>query len=223
MKRLAFFLICLLVVSTSALADAAETGASLSVRTFQLKHKSAEKAATVIRPLLSPEGSMSIQAGPNAVVVTDAAENLKKVASALRVFDAPPALVRLKVRLVAAEKVAPSAAKVDKAVEDVAPKLALLRYNALELVGSAEAVGKEGDPSVIDMGTFRANFSFGEFDPSSDTIQVSDFRLSRLDGDQLTQVMKTTLNLKLGQTLVLGATKQPNSQRAIMLVVTATR
>jgi hypothetical protein len=36
-------------------------------------------------------------------------------------------------------------------------------------------------------------------------------------------MLKTTLNLKLGLTLVLGATKQPNSQRALMIVVTAKR
>lgn len=223
MKRIALVLMCLLLGTVTAFADAAEPAARLSVRTFQFKHKQAEKATEVVKPLLSAVGSMSIQAGANALVVTDAPANLQKIATAIAQFDAPPQLTRLTVRLVAAERVAPERAKIDKSVEDVAPKLALLRYNLLESVGSADATGKEGDPSTLTMGTYRANFSFGEYDPASDTIQINDFRLSRLDGDQLSQVLKTTLNLKYGQTLVLGATKQPNSQRALMLVVTANR
>ena len=40
--------------------------------------------------------------------------------------------------------------------------------------------------------------------------------------DQLTQVLnKTSLNLKLGQTLILGASKGTTSQRALMLVIVA--
>jgi hypothetical protein len=52
-------------------------------------------------------------------------------------------------------------------------------------------------------------------------VQLADFRLSRLEGDQLSPMLKTTLNLKLGQTVIIGATKQPQSQRALMIVITA--
>jgi len=62
-----------------------------------------------------------------------------------------------------------------------------------------------------------------EYDPASDSLKVSDFRISRLEGDQLAPMMKTTLNLKLGQTVILGVTKEAQSQRALMIVVTAKR
>jgi hypothetical protein len=221
MKRLALFLIALLFVSTTAFADAAESGKSLSVRTFQFKHKQADKAAAIIKDSLSAEGSMSIQPAANALVVTDKAENLKKIAVVLTQFDTPPQTVVLSMRLVSAERVAGDRAKTDASLQDVAAKLALLRYNLLENAGSAEVSGKEGDPSTVEMGTYRANFAFGEYDPASDTIQVSDFRLSKLEGDVLSPMLKTTLNLKLGQTVILGAARQPNSQRALMLVVVA--
>jgi hypothetical protein len=216
-------LMCLLVVSANVFADAADVGKSLSVRTFQFKHKQADKAAAAIKPFMSANGSMSIQPGSNALVVTDDPENLKKIAAVLQQFDTPPQMFQLSIRLVAAERVAPDKARVDRSLEDVAPKLALLRYNLLESVGSADVVGKEGDPSAVSLAAYRANFSFGEYDPSSDSIKISDFRLGRIDGDQLAPMLKTTLNLKLGQTLVLGATKQPNSQRALMIVVSAKR
>jgi hypothetical protein len=50
-----------------------------------------------------------------------------------------------------------------------------------------------------------------------------DFKLSRLEADQLAPMMKTTLNLKLGQTVIIGATKQAQSQRALMIVFSAKR
>lgn len=223
MKRLALLLMCLLVVSANVFADDAAVGKSLSVRTFQFKYKQADKAAAAIKPHMTASGSMSIQPGSNALVVTDEPDALKKIASVIAQFDTAPQMFRLSIRLVAAERVADARAHVDRGLEDVAPKLALLRYNSLETVGSAEVTLKEGDPSVVEMGPYRANFAFGEYEAASDSIRVSDFRLARLDGDQLAQMLKTTLNLKLGLTLVLGATKQPNSQRALMIVVTAKR
>jgi hypothetical protein len=223
MKRFAVLWLCLLFASANAFADAADVGKSLSVRTFQFKHKQAEKAAAVIKPFMSAEGSMSIQPGANALVVTDSPENLKKIAAAIAQFDSPPQMFRLSIRLVAAERVAEDKARVDRSLEDVAAKLSLLRYNLLEGVGAAEVLGKEGDPGVVDLGSYRANFAFGEYDPASDSLKLGDFRLARLDGDQLAPMMKTTLNLRLGQTVILGATKQPGSQRALMIVVSAKR
>jgi hypothetical protein len=223
MKRLVLLLMCLLAVSATLYADAGDGSRNLSVRTFQFRHKQADQAAAVIKQFMSAQGSMSIQPGANSLVVTDDPENLKKIASVIAQFDAPPQTFQLAIRLVSAERAAADRAHVDRELDDVAAKLALLRYNVLERVGSADVLGKEGDPGVVDIGPYRANFAFGEYDPASDSLRLSDFRLSRLDGDQLAPMMKTTLNLKIGQTLILGATRQPNSQRALMIVVSAKR
>ena len=220
MKRLLILMLALFV-SAAAFADAADLGRSLTVRTFQFKHKEADKAAGVIKDLLSAEGSMSIQPSANSLVVTDLPENLKKITQALAAFDEAPQALSLSIRLVGASK--GSVAKVAPELADVAPKLALLRYNVLETLGSADVFGQEGDDGVVDLGGHRADFRFGEYDAASDSVKVSDFKLSRLDGDQLEPLLKTTLNLKLGQTVIIGATRQPQSQRALMIVVTAKR
>ena len=220
MKRLLILMIALLI-SATAFADAADLGKSLTVRTFQFKHKEADKAAGVIKSLMSVDGSMSIQPAANSLVVSDLPENLKKIAAALEAFDKAPQPLRLSIRLVGASKGA--AAKVAPELADVAPKLALLRYNVLETLGTTEVAGQEGEDGVINLGGHRADFTFGEYDAASDSVKVSDFRLSRLEGDQLEPLLKTTLNLKLGQTVIIGATRQPQSQRALMIVVTARR
>ena len=229
MKRFFLSVVVMLLVSAPVFADAAapdaadRVGKSLVVRTFTFKNKQADKAAAIIKSLMSADGSMSIQPSANSLVVTDSAANLKQIAAALADFDKPAQPFRLSIRLVSAGRVAADQGHVDELLKDVAPKLALLRYNSLENSGSAEFDGKEGEPGLVDLGMYRADFHFGEYDPASDSIKVSDFKLARLEGDVLAPMMKTTLNLKLGQTVIIGATRQPNSQRALMIVVTAKR
>jgi cobalamin biosynthesis protein CbiG len=215
-------LMALFFVSATAFADAADMGKSLSVRTFTFKHKQAENAAAVIKSLMSGDGTMSIQPKANSLVVTDDPENLKKIAAALKEFDTAPQGFSVTLRLISASRTA-KAARVPEELRDVESQLANLRYTSVDPVGSAEVSGKEGEPGLIDLTQYRADFQFGQYDPASDTIAISDFKLSRLDGDQLTPMMKTTLNLKLGQTVIMGVARDAKSQRALFLVLSAKR
>lgn len=223
MKRIAVVLMVLVFVSAAALADAADPGKSLSVRTFQFKHKQADKAAAMIKSLLTASGSMSIQPATNSLVVTDDPEQLKEIAAALTKFDAAPQPFHLTVRLISAGRGGAKGARFPDELRDLESKLQLLRYDSVESLGAAEVDGKEGEPGIVSLSSYRADFKFGEYDPASDTISISDFQLSRQTGDQLAPMMKTTLNLKLGQTFIMGVTRQPDSQRALMMVLSARR
>jgi hypothetical protein len=223
MKRIAVVLMALFLVSATAFADAADPGKSLSVRTFQFKHKQADKAAAMIKSLLTASGSMSIQPATNSLVVTDDPEKLKEIAAALTKFDAAPQPFHLTVRLISAGRAGVKGARFPDELKDLESKLQLLRYDSVESLGAAEVDGKEGEPGIVSLSSYRADFKFGEYDPASDTISISDFQLSRQTGDQLSPMMKTTLNLKLGQTFIMGVTRQPNSQRALMMVLSARR
>jgi hypothetical protein len=222
-KRILLALFLSLAMCGAAIADDADAQKSLSVKTFQFKHKDADKATAVVKALMSADGSISIQPSSNSVVITDRPENLKAITAALAQFDTEPQAFKLSVRLVAASRVDAGAARTPDELKDVAPKLAMLRYNALENLGSANIDGHEGEPGIVDLQSgYRADFRFGDYDPASDSVKISDFKLSRLQGDQLTQLLKTTINLKLGQTVILGATK-PQGQRALMIIVAAKR
>ncbi|HUR79527.1 MAG TPA: secretin N-terminal domain-containing protein [Thermoanaerobaculia bacterium] len=217
-------LVTLLLLSSAAFADAADMGKSLSVRTFAFKHKQAENAAAVIKSLMSADGTMSIQPKTNSLVVTDDPANLKRIAAALAEFDTAPQAFKLSVRLLLAKRnPAAKQAHLGAELAEVEKQLTLLRYTEIADAGAAEAAGSEGSPSMVDLSQYRANFKFGQYDAASDTIEVSDFQLSKLDGDQLAPLMKTTLNLKIGQTVVMGVTRDASSQRALMLVLSAKR
>ena len=225
LNGLMFLPVAILVAASAAQAEppAADTAKALTVRTFTFKYKDADRAAAVVKPLLSSEGTISIQPGTKSVVVTDRADNLKSVARAIADFDVPPQTFHLSVRLVSAARA--EASKVPSELKDVAPKLAYMRYNSLESEGQADFEGKEGDPGILDMATgYRAEFKFGEYDPASDSVKVNELKLARLQKDQLAPVLKPiSLNLRLGQTYVVGATRSAESQRALIVVIVAHR
>lgn len=217
MKRVCMLFLAAVLTTGVALADPAEGAKSLSVRTFQFKYKNADRAAAVIKTLLSGDGSMSIQPKANSLVVTDHAENMKAVATALSEFDSAPRSVKLSIRLVAASRSADTPKTVDE-LRDIAKSFSMLGYNSLESLGSAEVESHEGEPGTITLGDgYRADFKVGEYDPATDTIELSDFRISKLQKDQLTQIYKATLNLTIGQTFIVSA-KRPQGQRALSIV-----
>lgn len=223
---LAMLLLCSVWVSASAepaAADAAgRTDAVLTVKTFQFKHKDADRAAAVVRPLMSGEGSISIQPSSNSMVITDRAENLKAIAAALDKFDAPPQAFKLNVRLVSASR-STAPVRTPDALKDVSTKLTVLPFNNFEVLGAAVLEGKEGEPALLDLDTgYRADFKWGEYDAAADSVQISDLKLSKLQGDQLNQLLKTTMNLKVGQTVVFGAGK-PQGSRALLLILSVRR
>ncbi len=216
-----------LVVFLCAAAAVAQTDGKVVVQTFKFKFKSADRAAGVIRPLMSSEGSVSIQPGVNTLVVSDHADNVGRIAKAIDDFDVPSRTFKLEILLISAGRVTGAPPVVPEDLKEISTKLSgVLRFNSFEKIGELRLDGKEGDPVRRDLDGYHADFTIGEFDPVSGTIQVSDFRLSRYQNAQagkreLAEVMKTTLNLKLGQTVVLGASKLPESNRALMLVVVA--
>lgn len=215
-KRAAILLTLSLLLTGAAFAE------PLSVVTYQFKHKSAEKAAAMIKSLMSTEGSLSMQSGDSTLVITDRTENVKAISAALAQYDAPAQTIQLSVRLASARNEA--TARIPDNLRDVAPNLAMVRYNVFENLGSANVSGKEGDSGIVELGpAYRADFRFGEIDPATDSIPLSDFRLSKLDKDQLSQLYKTTMNLKVGRTVIFLATRDPQSQRALVVILTAKR
>ncbi len=221
---MAIALLCLLSTGAAFAQDAQNR--TLTVRTWQLKHKDADRAAAVVKSLVSASGSVSIQPSSNSLVVTDSAANIDRIMGAIEKFDVPARSFRVQLDLVSAARVA-SATPVPRGLESIAGKLSgVLRFNSFERAGQMIVQGKEGDPIVAMMdGGYRAEFRFGEFDPVTNSIRISDFQLSRQssakDGAQLDPLLKTSLNLKVGQTIVLGASRQPDSNRALMLVLVA--
>src|SRR5215212_1139561 len=204
-----FLIAVLMTVLTCgvALGEPTSEGKALTVRTFHFNFKEADKAAAVIKQLMSSEGSMSIQPAANSLVITDHPENMKQIAQALTEFDSAARAFKVSIRLITAARVEGSP-RIPDELRELAPKLAMVRYNSFEDLGVVDWEGHEGEPGLVELANgYRADFRVGEYDPSSNTVKVDDLRVSKLQGaqhDQLTQVLKSSLN-----------------QRALMLVIVA--
>lgn len=224
MKSMKTILVALMMVMAAgvSLADDAAPDQRLAARTFQFKFKDANRVASMIRPLLSSDGSVSIQA--NSLAVTDSPENLGRIADLIAQYDAPAREFVLDVKLVSASRSANPGA-VPPELRDIAGKLSgVLRFNDFQKLGEMRIRGSEGDPALVELaGGFRADFQIGEFDPLSQSVRISEFKLFRVPaaGGELQQLLKTAVNLRVGQTVVLGASRLPDSQRALMLVMLA--
>lgn len=218
-RRLLFALLSLLLATAVFAADEKK----MTARSFEFNHKAAERAAAAIKGYMSPEGSLSIQPSTNRLVVTDYPENIRKITAAIEKFDVPARAFRVSVKLVVAGR--GGEAKVPADLKEVAQKLSgVLRFNTFEKVGEIDTVGKEGAPLLTEIAPgYRADFTIGEYDAASDTIRIDDFKLSKVGDDSaVVPLLTTALNLKLDQTVVLGASRGPQSGKVLMLVLLAT-
>ncbi len=225
-RTLRCVLVALLILAApAAFGDDVAADEGLRARSFELGHKSLEKAATLINPLLSDDGSVSLLPARSVLVVTDYAENLARITEALAQYDTPPRHFSVEVTLISASRDGRPRDDVPEDLRAIARKLsAVLRFNSFEKVASIRAEGNEGDPVTLALESgYHASFDFGEFDPVTKTIRIEQFRLDRLGTDQREgeTLLKTALNLRIGQVVVLGASRGPDSGKALMIVLVA--
>jgi hypothetical protein len=195
---------------------------AVAARSFQLQFRDASRAAVVIKPLITDKGSVSIQPSTNTLVVTDLPERLEEVARILGEYDAPARSFTIDLKLVAAST-SQNPPPVPPDLKEISSKLGgVLRFNQFEKIGELVTSGREGTPVLIEIdGGYRAEFRLGDFDPISRSLRLEDFKLSRVPqrGGELQQLLKTSINLRLGQTVALGASRDPGSTRALMIVL----
>ncbi|HUO84319.1 MAG TPA: secretin N-terminal domain-containing protein [Thermoanaerobaculia bacterium] len=217
---LSLLLLTLFVPAAAVQADDAPAE-RLIARSFELRFKEIERAAAVIRTLLSPEGSIALQPSKRALVVTDRPANLQRVEEVLGRYDVPAREVEIQILLVSASR-SQAPRSVPEGLEEITTKLGgVFRFNSFEKLGEITARGREGDPLVLDLDGYRASFRVGDYDPIANSVKLSDFHLDRVQDEEGQPLLRSTLNLRIGQTVVVGASRQPQSARALMLVLRA--
>lgn len=75
------------------------SGTGLSTRTFRLAYENAEALVAVLKPMISPENSISAYPANNTLVITDYADNLDRLARIIESIDTPTSLDTEVVRL----------------------------------------------------------------------------------------------------------------------------
>ena len=212
-----------LVAGLIAISAAASAGEPVGVKVFVLRYKRVEEATLLVRPLLSDSGSILLQPKINAMTITDRPAALNTIGQALAQFDVPPRGFSIAVKMVRARADA-SAGDLSKEIGGIGNKLReVFRFNDYALIDSAVLGGAEGEAVTYLLGgEYRLSFRIEPAGQGS-TLRRSSFALARertVGGRPVDAPhFRTTLNVGLNQTLVLGASKEEASKKALLLIL----
>ncbi len=220
-------------VSSARAADAPGTADALSARAYEVKFKSLADAAELIGPLLTPQGSVTIQPRLKTLMIQDRISVLDRVGSLLSSFDVAPRNVEIAMSLFlgtdrreqeAGRIIPPSS--MTKDVRGIAETLGdFTKWNAYEPLGGRAVTGVEGGRVTVNLSDeYRVAYDIDTVRDQS--VKLTNFVLQRVtrdeDGKEKVQdVYSAAVVLPVGRMLMLGAAQNPESKRALFLTLQA--
>lgn len=192
-------------------------GTELETRTFALAHLQPHEAAALVEPYVFDDregapGTMSGTAG--ALTVRETPDNLDRIARVLAEFDVPRPDIRLHFQLVEADGFTGS----DPRIADVEEQLRqVFQFRGYRLVGEAMVSATDGSRIEQGLGADHAVAGHVYF-TGPGIVRLEEVELYSYEGgDRLT----TTVNVRPGQTLVLGSATKVGDDVTLLLTVRA--
>lgn len=191
--------------------------------TYSLKHRNPEEVAQSLQPLLA-QGSAQPVPRLGLVEVRMLDVEKARVDSLMRLLDSPPAQFWIEVMIIRARAEGP--AKMPAEIAPIARQLhRVFKFRQFELVGRASAMGLEGSTLQFEsratdskLGLFGVNTQLKAIGSVIRLVNLS-IRFSEAAGNNI----MTTVNLKEGETIILGASQASQENEAIISVVQARR
>lgn len=200
------------------------TTPKLEVRTFQMKYLRPRDAAAMVEPYVFTDregapGTIAANEATHTVTVRETPDNLDKIARVLAEHDrAEASSVRLQFQIIEADGAAPP----DSGIADVVTELRkLFRYEGYRRVADALLTGSSHqDFRQIVSGAdgYRINGSVGQIAVSEGT---GSFPLQVALITRQGEAIATTVNVRTGQTVVLGTARPDTRRGALILTVRA--
>lgn len=200
------------------------------VRVFTLRHRKAEEAFLVVRPLLTPRGSLVLQPALNALTVRDAGRAVELAARAVESFDVPPRAFAISVALFRATTAPPQRAAPTPVTEQIRAVGARLKrlFSFTDYTPLDDVVlqGLEGEKFSWNLGgSHRIDFLL-EAGNGDDVVRLRNLVLARVRRDErgsetVRDVARTSINLKTREPFVLGVGREEGGSAALFLVLSA--
>jgi hypothetical protein len=219
------------VLGAVGASGAAEPAADpVSARAYEVKFKSLADAAELISPILTPQGSVTLQPRLRALTVEDRVSVLDRIGSLLKSFDVAPRNVEIAMSLFlgtdrreqeAGRTVPPAAMTTD--VRGIAETLGdFTKWNAYEPLGGRAVTGGRVTVNLSD--EYRVSYDIETVRDQS--VKLTNFVLQRItrgpdDKERVQDVYKAGVVLPVGRMLMLGAAQNPESKRALFLTLQA--
>lgn len=199
----------------------ADPGDRMTLHAYTLGHRRAEEAAELVRGLLSPQGTVTVQPGSNTLVVRDTVATLLRVVPVLRRFDHPSRPLELEILVVRAFRSRIGFPQAERPPEELTAKLRkLLNYGSYQLLASADLPTREGEDVTYRVGDYGVSFRMGDLGAGRN-VKLHDFQLRRGESDE--PLIRTNLVLFMDKTYSLGFSRSEESETALMLVITCRR
>jgi hypothetical protein len=220
-------------LSIAALALSAAAQSETIVRVFNLKNASVIEAFTAIEPLLSADGSVTVQPSRGRITIQDSPRVVGKITALIDELDRIPGEYRIEVELLEgldSERVSDLPPELDRRLHRMFP------FKSYRRAGRTVFQGEFGQPTTASLSrNYRLSFlaessSVPESTPwgvadIGDRTQVKWLRLDRLSttvggGEKLDELLRTTVFLSPRQKMIIGAGSSEDSATGLVLILT---
>jgi len=205
-----------------------------TVRVFNLQYTSVAEASSAVQPLLSENGSLTVQPHKATLTVQDSPEIVARVADVIARLESPPMRYQIAVELLEGTNGELSEGlrvEVDRRVTRMFP---FANYRS---IGSTVFEGEVGSAAAADIGEgHRLSFvvtpmrvskksAFGIPDVGA-RIQLGDFTLQKLPaspsgGGTAVDIVQTDVYLSPKQEVIIGAGASEESTKGLVLILRA--
>ncbi len=206
----------------------------VTARAFEVHHRSLADAADIVGAVLSDEGAVTLRPRLSTMVVEDHASILDRVEALLKSFDTAPRNIEITLSLFLGTRREPRSAReittgeVSTEARGVMDQVKdFTKWSSYEPLGSQSVTGVEGNRVETQLSEqYRVVFTLQAVDDQRDKVKVDQFALQRIrhDGsgsERSEDLYKTAMVLTAGKPLVLGAARDPGSNRALFLMLQA--
>lgn len=223
-------------------SSAARSHARLQVHAHTLSFRSASEALPLVRPFLSPAGTVEEQPGGNTLVIRDTQMVIGRIVPVLERFDQPPEDLRFEIQIVRAGPrrggISPpqAAESVELSGEIVDRLRQLLRYEDYQVLAETAVTSAEGQRVTYSLGqSYSVSFRLGSIlkgaKAGGERLRLEDFRILKHvrnpsnKGRQLEpqELFRATLNLWVDRPFNLVLTQDATRQEALMVAISCHR
>lgn len=193
----------------------------LKLFAYAFKHKRAAEALEIVRPLLSPAGTIELRPKDNTLAIHDTAAALTAVEEACRTFDRPPRPLAFEVMILAANRspYSPPPAS-DNLPSGLAGRLMkLFPHYSYEVLAATELRTLEGEDVTYEIGAgYGVTFQPGTV-TSDRQIKVKGFQVLQSSDGVLKALFNSTITLRIDQqtSFMLAATEDSATRVIVAL------
>jgi len=191
----------------------------LDTRTFALKNLESWAAAQIVTPYVftdRAEAPGTLSEAPGSITVRETPDNLYKIERVLAEYDVPRPDVRLRFQLIEADGFTES----DPAIEQVEQQLRqVFQFKGYRLAGEAVVSATDGShvSQSLAGGQYQVEATIRWAQPG--TIRLEEVHLLAVNPTE--QLLQTTVNVRPGQTLVVGTASKAKSTATLLLTLRA--